>query len=78
MLGPYRVSGVYWGAGMDSRYSGARRGIEGIRGYWELLGVLAPLWGHQGVYLGGKWTGSPNHIGPQSRVPALPLVPLGE
>ena len=26
------MSGVYLGAARDSRYSGARRGIEGIRG----------------------------------------------
>ena len=27
------MSGVYWGAGRDSKYSGARRGIGGIRGH---------------------------------------------
>ena len=46
------MSGMYWGVGRDSRYSGARRGIWGIREYWELLGgvvVLGPLWGFQGV-----------------------------
>ena len=30
---------VYWGDGRECRYSGARRGIGGIRGHWELLGV---------------------------------------
>ena len=30
------------GAGRDCRDSGARRGIGGIRGYWELLGSV---WG---------------------------------
>ena len=43
---------MYWGAGRDSRYSGARRVIEGIRGYWGLLGcvgVLGPLWNIRGT-----------------------------
>ena len=40
------VSGMYWGAGRDSRYSGARRGIEGIRGYWGLLGCVQGIGGH--------------------------------
>ena len=33
------------GAGRDSRYSGARKGIE-HQGVLGLLGVLGPLWGH--------------------------------
>ena len=67
-------------AGKDCRYSGARRGIEGIMGYWGLLGVIGVLGavkGHQGV-LGWQVDWKPDHIGPQSRVPALPLVSLGE
>ena len=28
------MSGVYWGAGRDCRYSQARRDIGGIRGKW--------------------------------------------
>ena len=42
----YRVSGVYWGVGRDCRYSGARRGIGGIKGHFK-----APMgcWGHEGV-----------------------------
>ena len=56
MLGPLgvsgdvmgcRVSGVYWGAGRDYKYSGVRRGIEGIRGYWGLLGGVGD-WSHYG------------------------------
>ena len=35
----YRVSGVYWGVVRECRYSGARRGVGGIRGHWGLLGV---------------------------------------
>ena len=40
------VQGVYWGAGRDSRYSGARRG----GGHWDILGftgLLEPLGGHR-------------------------------
>ena len=33
-LGGVGVSGVYWGPSRECRYSGARRGIGGIRGYW--------------------------------------------
>ena len=32
--GHQRVSGVYWGAGRECRYSRARRGIGGMRGHW--------------------------------------------
>ena len=86
--GCYGVSegvGVYWGAGRDCQYSWARRGIGGIRGHWGLLwcGVLGPLGESGGVggvrgVLGWQVDWEPNHIGPQSRDPALPLVPLGE
>ena len=73
------------GAGRNCRYSGARRSIGVIRVYWGLLrvGVLGPLRdirgcrGARGV-LGWQVDWEPNHIGPKSRVPALPLVPLGE
>ena len=44
-------SGVYWMAGRDSRYSGARRGIGGIRAMGAPRGV-GPFWGvgsHFGV-----------------------------
>ena len=43
------VRGVL-GAGRECRYSGARRGIGGIRGYWGLLGVLGcwAIRGHRG------------------------------
>ena len=46
------------------RCSGTSRGIGGIRG-------CRVHWGWQ-----VDW--EPDHIGPLSRVPALPLVPLGE
>ena len=37
------------GAGRDSRYSGARRGIGGIRGHWGPLGDVEGLfWGASG------------------------------
>ena len=32
------MSEVYWGDGRECRYSGARRGISGIRRHWGLLG----------------------------------------
>ena len=45
MFGPFRgcqgcIGGVrvYWGDGRECRYSGARRGIGGIRGHLGLLG----------------------------------------
>ena len=31
------MSGTYWGAGRDSKYSGTRRGKGGIRGTGGLL-----------------------------------------
>ena len=34
------MSGVYWGADRDSRYSGARRGIGGIGGSWGCRGLF--------------------------------------
>ena len=40
---------MYWRAGRKCRYSGARRGIGGIRGHWGLYGVLGGIGGHQGV-----------------------------
>ena len=33
---------MYWGAGRKCRYSGARRGIGGIRGHW----VAPRVYGH--------------------------------
>ena len=37
------MSQVYWGAGRECRYSGARRGIGGIRGHLVVPGVLEVL-----------------------------------
>ena len=42
-MGHKGVKGVYLGAGRECRYSGARRGIGGIRGH---LGVPKGCWGH--------------------------------
>ena len=42
--------------------------------YWDWHGLLGGVRGHWGWQV--DW--EPNHIVPQSRVPALPLVPLGE
>ena len=72
-------------AGWECRYSGDRRGIGGKRGHWGLIWVLGPLGGIRGVRgyrgvrdaLGWQVDWELNHIGPQSRVPALPLVLLG-
>ena len=33
------VSGMHWGTGRECRYSGASRGISGIRGHWGSLEV---------------------------------------
>ena len=33
------MSGMYWGASRECRYSGARRGIGSIRGIWRFLWV---------------------------------------
>ena len=43
--GHQRVSGVYLWTGRECRYSGPRRGIGCIRGYWVALRVLGPLEG---------------------------------
>ena len=43
------MSGIYWKAGRECRYSGARRGMGGIRGIWELLRGFGPLGGNRGV-----------------------------
>ena len=40
---------VYWGAGRECRYSGARRSICGIRWYWDLLTGVGGHWRHQRV-----------------------------
>ena len=40
------MSGVL-GAGRDSRYSGARRGIGDIRGIWGFLGGVGAIRGCQ-------------------------------
>ena len=72
------------GAGRKCRYSGTRRGIGSIRGHLGLLGVSGGIGGYKGasgvsgVHLGWQVDWGPDHIGPQSRIPALPLVPLGE
>ena len=43
------------GAGRESRYSGARRGIGGIREHWGLQEVLGAVRGVRGVLgLGGS------------------------
>ena len=75
---------MYWGLAGNVGTQGPE-GVSGAlgapRGCWGLL------WGNQegvrgvgGVRGGLGWQvdWKPNHIGPQSRVPALPLVPLGE
>ena len=77
------------GAGRECRYSGARKGIGGIRGPLGALRVVGGVGGHQWVYgykgcrgvrdaLGWQVDWELDHIKPQSRVPALPLVSLGE
>ena len=64
------VSGGVLGDWQDSRYSGARRCIGGIRQYWGLLGDVGDVggirgcWGCQGCIRGGKWTGSLTTLGP--------------
>ena len=58
----------------------ARRGIGGIRGHWGLIrgvGMSGAVRGVRGA-LGWQVDLEPGHIGSQSRIPALPLVPLGE
>ena len=72
------------GAGRECRCSGASIGIGGIRGHWGLLGSewgVRVCWRAVGGVrsaLGWQVDWEPDHIGPQSRVHALPLVPLGE
>ena len=61
-LGCIGMSGVHWGL------AGGVRGQQGYRG----------LWGVSGVHWEWQVDWEPNHIGPQSRVPALPLGHLGE
>ena len=52
-------------------------GSQGCRGCWRtVMGVSGASGGVEGV-LGWQVDWEPNHIRPQSRVPALPLVPLG-
>ena len=34
------MSGVHWELGRGCRYSGANRGIGGIRGHWGCRGAL--------------------------------------
>ena len=72
------------GAGRECRYSGASRGIGGIRGLLGGVGAVRRCRRCQGA-IGGvgvdwRWQvdWEPNHIGLQSRVPTLPLVPLRE
>ena len=43
------MSGLYWRAGRECRYSGARRGIGGIRGHWGFLGDVGAVSVCQGV-----------------------------
>ena len=47
--------------------------IRGIRGVGLSGGVRV-----SGMHWGWQVDWEPDYIGPQSRVPALPLVPLGE
>ena len=52
------MSGVYWRAGRECRYSGARRGIGGIRRHWQLLrgvGASGPLVGVWGIGVSGVY-----------------------
>ena len=46
------MSGVYWGAGRECRYSGARSGICSIRGIGDLLGGVGTIRGQQGHHRG--------------------------
>ena len=64
-------------AGRECRCSGASRGRGRIRGHGGAQGCWGLSWGVVGA-LGWQVDWKPDHIGPQSRVPALPLVPLGE
>ena len=50
MSGGVGVSGVYWEAGRDSRYSGARRGIGGIMGHLGFLGGVGAIRGVRGCH----------------------------
>ena len=43
------VSGVHWGAGRECRYSGASRGIGGIRGLLEGIRGVRGYWVPSGV-----------------------------
>ena len=58
------------GAGMECRYSGASRGIGGIRGLLEGVGDVGGVGdvrgqlGCMGCIGGGRWTGSPTTLGP--------------
>ena len=45
------MSGVYWRAGRECRYSGSRKGIGSIMGHWGLLGGIGgvgAIRGHHG------------------------------
>ena len=55
------MSGVYLGAGRECRYTGARRGIGGIRGHWGALRVCKGCQGCIGVASG---LGSQPHWAP--------------
>ena len=70
-------------AGRECRYSGARRCIGSIRGHWGAprrcrgVGGMEELGDIRGVdnvrvHWGRHVDWGPDHIGPQSRVPALP------
>ena len=72
----YRASGGI-GEGRDCRYSGARRGTGALGAPRGVGGCYGGTGGRRAV-LGLQVDWEPNHIGPQSRIPALPLVPLGE
>ena len=67
------VRGVL-GAGRECRYSETRRGIGSIRGHW---GSPRCVGGCQGVYWGGKWTGSPTTLGPSPGSQHSHWFPLG-
>ena len=55
------MSGLYWGLVGSCRYSGARRGISGVRGHWGLLEDIGsdgePLAHIRGVGVSGVYWG---------------------
>ena len=43
------MSGLYWGAGRDFMYLGARRGMGALEGIGGFLGVWGTFWGVRGA-----------------------------